>query len=66
MKIPKSHIEEILEQEYVRARKMFSADPDRPITRIPLRDQQQILRTDIREILAGGKEIYDDRKPRPR
>lgn len=57
-----THIEQVL-----RAEALKSVDLGLPTRRIPLSDQQQILRTDIREILAGRTVIYDDHdKPQPR
>jgi hypothetical protein len=58
---PLTHIERILKAEALK-----NDDPELPQERIPLRDQRRILATDIRGILAGRTEIYDDRQPRGR
>ena len=55
-----SHIEQVLKRESMKK------DPGSPPEEIPLSDQRRILRTDIREILAGRVEIVDDREPRQR
>ena len=57
MKKLMSHIEQVLQAEALK-----NADPGRPQEQIPLTDQRRILDTDIREILAGRTEIYDDRE----
>jgi hypothetical protein len=56
-----SHIEQVLQAETLK-----KDIPGSPSKRIPLTDQRRILDTDIREILAGRTEIYDDRKEMPR
>jgi hypothetical protein len=60
MERPLNHIEQVLKRESMKN------DPGSPSEQIPLSDQHRILHTDIREILAGRTEIFDDREPRPR
>ena len=40
--------------------------PEASTTRIPMSDQHAILCTDIRKILSGEVQIYDDRESPPR
>jgi hypothetical protein len=40
--------------------------PEASKTRIPISDQHAILSTDIRKILSGEVQIYDDRESPPR
>jgi hypothetical protein len=56
-----SHIEQVLQAETLK-----KDIPGSPPKRIPIADQQRILDTDIREILAGRTEIYDPRERPPR
>lgn len=56
-----THIERVLNAEALK-----NVDSGRPQEQVPLSDQRRILNTDIREILAGRTEIYDDRERRPR
>jgi len=40
--------------------------PEASTTRIPMSNQDAILRTDIRKILSGEVQVYDDRESPPR
>ncbi len=56
---------------YIRGRKgtpAFAGSfiPEASTTRIPMSDQHAILCTDIRKILSGEVQIYDDRESPPR
>ena len=55
------HTQQALQNEIDKARRDKTGAPER--RQIPIRDQQALLRLDIRQILTDEVEVIDDREP---